>query len=259
MKTLNNQLSEFDKAQLKKYWNLLNTNSIKAPFSKWDTALCINNPTEGILLSGINPSGFNRNSGNTTLYSYRNSHGTYWRHKHDQIDGNDEFLLNHTAYIDLFPFVETKQEVFLEEIRDFTDFQVKTLEITLEIIENHIKPKLIIAANKATAYYWGLDKKSTWLGYNLIPVKEEDFPSCLEGKNIELFQIHSDTGYKNGVTDRIRQDKFHKSNINGSYFISYAMYDDRHIKNHPEKVLMPEIVKSLFLWIQEKQKTNNGK
>ena len=37
--------------------------------------------------------------------------------------------------------------------------------------------------------------------------------------------------------------------ILGAYFISYALYDDRHVSKYPQKILSPEIVKSLFEWI----------
>lgn len=219
--------------------------------------MCCANPQNGILITGINP-GYNRKFPNGGYYTFEETmlneeqhKSSYWRNKKKQIVGDDPFLLQRTAYLDLFPYSESSQKKFRQELEEIgtsiDNIQVKTLEVTLEEIEEHLRPKLIIAANKETAYYWGIDKKSTWLGYQLEPVAS--LPSCLEGKSIILYRI-TGTRFQMEKKDRIGQDKFSgKSNILGAYFISYALYDDRHVSKYPQKILSPEIVKSLFEWI----------
>ena len=162
-------------------------------------------------------------------------------------------LIRNTAYLDLFPFSESSQTKFLSEIENKDNknkFQVKVLEITLEEIE-YLRPKLIIAANKQTSYYWGIKKDCTWLGYNLKEVEETYKPECLKDKDIRLYRIGGETGYKE-AKDRIGQDKFpnsinRKSNLLGSYFIDYALYDDRH--KYPSRILNPSIIKELYEFV----------
>ena len=154
------------------------------------------------------------------------------------------------AYLDLFPYSESSQKKFLDEInKNIESFQVSVLEITLSEIER-LSPKLIIAANKQTSYYWGIKKDSTWLGYNLQVVDKSQQPDCLLGKDIKLYQIVGKTGNKDAC-DRIGQDKYPstkggKSNLLGAYFIDYALYDNRHKEKYPTRILEPSIVKELY-------------
>lgn len=220
-----------------------------ADFVKKGIAFCHGNPVHGILLTGINPSG---EGGKVVYYKFKEARdippSQYWKHKKMQIVGNDERLLNNTAYLDLFPYFESSQNDFENAVHPHIDFQVKVLEITQKNIEEHIQPRLIIAANDTTAYYWGFRQETTWLGYDFIKVV--DVPNCLKNTRIELYQINPANGFRND-TDRVGQDKYLTSNIKGAYFIPYAMYDDRHYKTSPDKVLSPELVKELFEWIVE--------
>ena len=222
-----------------------------ADFIKKGIAFCHSNPSNGILLTGINPSG---EGGANCFYTFKDAinkipPSQYWKNKKKQIVGNvgnDSWLLDHTAYLDLFPYFESNQEEFENALNANIEFQVKVLEITQKNIEEYIQPKLIIAANDRSAYYWGFRPDTTWLGYDFIKV--DDIPDCLKGKRIPLFQINPNNGFRK-ANDRVGQDKYQVSKIKGSYFIPYAMYDDRHYSMYPDKILTPEIVKNIFEWI----------
>ena len=220
-------------------------------FIRKGIAFCHGNPSHGVLLTGINPSG---NGGANVFYTFRGAKddppSRYWEHKKKQIVGKIEELIDKTAYLDLFPYFESSQDTFEETIRPHIDFQVKVLEITQTIIEEYIRPRLIIAANAKAAYYWGFRPDSTWLGYDYIKV--DNVPECLRNTKIQLYRINPDNGFRN-VSDRVGQDRYHISNIKGAYFIPYAMYDDRHNSSCPEKVLTPEIVMNLIDWINQQE------
>ena len=254
MEYLNNHclecLTETEREMCKSYINL----GENADFiSKKGIAFCHNNPSHGILLTGINPSG---NGGANVFYTVRDTFrdakdippSKYWEHKKNQIVGKFDKLIDNTAYLDLFPYFESSQDTFEETIRTHIDFQVKVLEITQTIIEEYIRPMLVIAANAKAAYYWGLKKDVTWLGYDLIKVN--NVPECLRNTKIQLYRINPTNGFRND-SDRVGQDKYHISNIKGAYFISYAMYDNRHYSRYPERILTPEIVLDLLDWINQ--------
>jgi hypothetical protein len=229
--------------------------------------MCCANPVGGILITGINPS-FNPKCPYGGYYTFRDAIQdvkSYWKNKREQIFGNDNSLIDKTAYLDMFPYSESNQNKFKTELennckyfqeifqdkkdKDVKSFQVSVLEITLSEIER-LSPKLIIAANKQTSYYWGIKKDSTWLGYNLQVVDKSQQPDCLLGRDIKLYQIVGKTGYKD-ADDRIGQDKYPatkggKSNLLGAYFIDYALYDNRHKKKYPKRILEPSIIKKLY-------------
>lgn len=239
-------LTETEREMCKRYIELGNN----ADFIKKGIAFCHNNPSHGIMLTGINPSG---EGGENVYYTFKEAiedipPSQYWKHKKHQIVGKNEELINNTAYLDLFPFFESSQKKFQETILPHIDFQVKVLETTQRIIEEYIQPRLIIAANDMAAYYWGFRPDTTWLGYDFIKV--ENVPECLKNMRIQLYRINPVNGFRN-ASDRVGQDKYFESNIKGAYFIPYAMYDDRHYTTCPDKVLSPELVKKLFEWIDE--------
>lgn len=244
-------LTETEQAMCKRYIDL----GDNAEFVKEGIAFCYNNPSQGILLTGINPSG---NGGENVFYTFEQTIrelnnpelkiSQYWKHKKYQIVDDCKWLIDRTAYLDLFPYYESSQKKFLEAIRPHIDFQVKVLEITQRIIEEYIKPRLIIAANDTAAFYWGFRPNTTWLGYDFIKV--DDVPECLKNTKIRLYRINPTNGFRN-ASDRVGQDRYHISNIKGAYFIPYAMYNDLHYSSYPDKILTPDIVKELLDWINQ--------
>lgn len=226
---------------------------IHADFTNNGIAMCCNSDETigGILITGINP-GYNPECPKGVFYTFSetmrnvelNKSSSYWRNKESQFYDKDYTLLNKTAYLDLFPFAQSKQKQFMSDIAKNTTFQVRTLEITLDEIER-LRPKLIIAANTSTSYYWGITK-ATWLGYNLRKVEKVKMPNCIKNTKLRLYKIDGDTGYKD-ANDRVGQNVYtHKSNLLGSYFIEYGLYDERMKAKSPQYLLTPEILKSLY-------------
>lgn len=256
---LTSEQMEHDRNLAEKYLNVLKQAAVKnsplyvdGDFVSRGVTMCCANPIGGILITGINPS-FNSKSPYGGYYTFREAiqdSKSYWKNKREQIFGNESLLIEKTAYLDLFPYSESNQNKFQDEIgKNVKSFQVCVLEITLSEIER-LSPKLIIAANKQTSYYWGIKKDSTWLGYNLQVVNKSQLPDCLKEQDIKLYQIVGETGYKD-ADDRIGQDKYPatkdgKSNLLGAYFIDYALYDDRHKEKYPKRILKPSIVKKLY-------------
>jgi len=256
---LTSEQMEHDRDLAEQYLKILKQAAVKdspqyvdGDFVTRGVTMCCANPIGGILITGINPS-FNPRSPYGCYYTFRDAiqNGySYWKNKREQFIGNDISLIEKMAYLDLFPYSESSQKKFLDEInKNIESFQVSVLEITLSEIER-LCPKLIIAANKQTSYYWGIKKDSTWLGYNLQVVDKSQQPDCLLGRDIKLYQIVGKTGYKD-ADDRIGQDKYPatkggKSNLLGAYFIDYALYDNRHKKKYPERILEPSIIKKLY-------------
>ena len=256
---LTSEQMEHDKDLAEQYLKVLEQAAVKnsplyvdGDFVSRGVTMCCANPIGGILITGINPS-FNPKSPYGGYYTFMDAikdSKSYWRNKREQLFGNDYSLIEKTAYLDLFPYSESIQNKFQKEIdENVKSFQVRVLEITLSEIER-LSPKLIIAANKQTSYYWGVKKDSTWLGYNLQVVDKYQQPECLMDKDIKLYQIVGETGYKDAI-DRIGQDKYPsilggKSNLLGAFFIDYALYDNRHVEKHPTKILEPSIVKELY-------------
>lgn len=256
---LTSEQMEHDKDLAEQYLKVLEQAAVKnsplyvdGDFVSRGVTMCCANPIGGILITGINPS-FNPKSPYGGYYTFMDAikdSKSYWRNKREQLFGNDYSLIEKTAYLDLFPYSESIQNKFQKEIdENVKSFQVRVLEITLSEIER-LSPKLIIAANKQTSYYWGIKKDSTWLGYNLQVVDKYQQPECLMDKDIKLYQIVGETGYKDAI-DRIGQDKYPsilggKSNLLGAFFIDYALYDNRHVEKHPTKILEPSIVKELY-------------
>ena len=256
---LTSEQMEHDKDLAEQYLKVLEQAAVKnsplyvdGDFVSRGVTMCCANPIGGILITGINPS-FNPKSPYGGYYTFMDAikdSKSYWRNKREQLFGNDYQLIVKTAYLDLFPYSESIQNKFQKEIdENVKSFQVRVLEITLSEIER-LSPKLIIAANKQTSYYWGIKKDSTQLGYNLQVVDKYQQPECLMDKDIKLYQIVGETGYKDAI-DRIGQDKYPsilggKSNLLGAFFIDYALYDNRHVEKHPTKILEPSIVKELY-------------
>ena len=124
-------LTEAEQAMCKRYIDLGNN----VDFIRKGIAFCHGNPSHGVLLTGINPSG---NGGANVFYTFRGAKddppSRYWEHKKKQIVGKIEELIDKTAYLDLFPYFESSQDTIEETIRPHIEFQVKVLEITQTIM-----------------------------------------------------------------------------------------------------------------------------
>ncbi|MDL2224447.1 hypothetical protein LJB92_03950, partial [Bacteroidales bacterium OttesenSCG-928-M06] len=81
-------------------------------------------------------------------------------------------LRENTTYLDMFYFREKEQGFLKKHILSNPDgikFIVDQVNLTQHIIEDVIKPKVIIVANKESSAYWGklAEEGIIWMGYEL--------------------------------------------------------------------------------------------
>lgn len=146
---------------------------------------CNNLMQKDILVTGINPS-FNPRDKDVTTYEFQDivdndKPAYYWtlikemlRSESDKIDYTQQ-----TAYLDLFYFKETRQDYLRKSILKNplgVQFLVDQLRITQQVIEEIIKPKVIVIKNKESYAYWGKlsDKGYIWMGYEFEHLERYD-------------------------------------------------------------------------------------
>lgn len=143
--------------------------------------ICANNPSNGILLTGINPSYVGNKQESFIPVSFNNCQGRYWNPLKKMI--GSFALQGNFAYLDLFPLRVTKQ---LQEFEKFVplDLKVAILQVTQNEIER-LQPRLIIHANITSSFYWGTDIMHPWMGYKLSSLPQ---PESLREKG-KLYRI----------------------------------------------------------------------
>lgn len=189
--------------------------------------VCCNNDaligSRPILLSGINPSD---NQKEPKDFIFKETTGTFWIKKKNQFGP----LVNEMAYTDLFPLRVSRQDDFEKVLKEENKLRADFLSITQKAIED-LQPRLIIHANRASLYYWGLSKKAElnpWMGYKFRPlnigyVKELDFISEERLRRFPIYIIE-------GVTDsckRINHDCIPSTSLQGTIFVEYVMEERR--------------------------------
>lgn len=178
-----------------------------------------NNSQKDILITGINPS-FREGSENFDSFGFdiqdefkNNKYDNYWgplkKMVYDEIQKID--LRPKTSYLDIFYFREKNQKVLKNELlpnKYGLKFLAEQLNLTQHIIEDVIKPKLVIVKNKESSGYWGrlADKSIFWMGYDL-----EFVESSIIG---ELFKIKGFINSSERIAPEIKT-----SNLNNSLIL----------------------------------------
>lgn len=140
----------------------------------------INECQKDILITGINPS-FRNNFDNCGSFGFdiqvefqNIKYDNYWSPLKKMIYDNETNidLRVNTAYLDIFYFREQVQKVLTNEIlpnQDGIQFLVDQINLTQHVVEDIIKPKVIIVKNKESSVYWGKlsGKGVIWMGYDL--------------------------------------------------------------------------------------------
>lgn len=177
-----------------------------------------NNSQKDILITGINPS-FREGSENFGSFGFdiqdefkNNKHDNYWGPLKKMVyDESQEIDLRpKTSYLDIFYFREKKQKVLKNELlpnKRGLKFLAEQLNLTQHIIEDVIKPKLVIVKNKESSGYWGklADKSIFWMGYDL-----EFIESSIIG---ELFKIKGLINSSERIAPEIRTTNLNNSLI----------------------------------------------
>ena len=190
--------------------------------------VCCNNDaltgTRPILLTGINPSD---NQHEPKDFIFKDTTGTFWAKKKNQFGS----LVNKMAYMDLFPLRASRQDGFEKVLKEENKLRADFLSITQNAIEN-LQPRLIIHANRASLYYWGLSKKAEinpWMGYKFRPlnineVKELDF---ISEERLRRFPFYIIEGDFIDSCKRINHDRFSSTSLQGTIFVEYVMEERR--------------------------------
>lgn len=141
-----------------------------------------NTEQKDILITGFNPS-FNPLESKNKHFNFsdfvykRVSNSRYWQPIIKMIYSDDIDLRADTAYLDLFYFREKEEAFFKKSILNTPNgirFVIDQLNLTQHIIEDIVKPKVIIVKNKESSAYWGKlakDKGIIWMGYELEPLE----------------------------------------------------------------------------------------
>ena len=138
-----------------------------------------NDMAKNVLITGFNPSFRSTDVINFQSFNFKHiledpKWDNYWgslkKIIYDPLSNID--LRSQTAYLDIFYFRERTQILFKNEIlksKEGIHFAVEQLKLTQYIVENIIKPKIIIVKNKESAAYWGkyANNGIVWMGYQL--------------------------------------------------------------------------------------------
>lgn len=136
-----------------------------------------NDAQKDILITGINPS-FNPSDARNKSFSFgdilfdRVPKSRYWQPVRKMLCDAGVDFRDRAAYLDLFYFREKEQKFLRREILpkpEGIQFLVEQLNLTQHIIEDVVRPKIIVVANKESAAYWGklAEHGAVWMGYDL--------------------------------------------------------------------------------------------
>lgn len=137
---------------------------------------------------------------------------TYWKTVKRILEGSKFSYVK--EHLDLFAIRKTPQD-FLRKVgvdkegNPALHFLAKHLWYTQQFLENYLKPKVIVLANKAAGAYLGLDSKYVWMGYKTKEVITEiEFP----GKVYKIIGIRNEERL-------IRQDQRYNNQLNGTLIL----------------------------------------
>lgn len=147
-------------------------------------AFAENSQQRDILVTGINPSFRETKQANECsplqwkiedIWSSP-KHDNYWSLTKSILHDDHIDLLPRAGYLDIFYFREQNQK-FLEAILSKPEgirFVAEQLNLTMHIIEEIVKPKLIVVKNKGSWAYFGKYAQENgwiWMGYAFEPIR----------------------------------------------------------------------------------------
>jgi hypothetical protein len=183
---------------IEQIWNSENINQLAKdmPWLKSRGYIFATPSRSDLLITGINPS-FKENSendpkgrgGSATVHFQLETWLKENKRRWDPYFGplrkmlvdeqNDINLMERFDYLDIFHYKYKQQAILTQKILKSAEgisFIADELNLTQHIIEDVIKPKLILVMNKETHAYWGKlkDKGFVWMGYNFEKVRDYD-------------------------------------------------------------------------------------
>ncbi|EKT3958583.1 hypothetical protein JE945_002447 [Flavobacterium psychrophilum] len=163
--------------KLLEIWNKNYVNELPEIIKERGFNYSINNEQKDILITGINPSFRKGDENGNVCFDFKiiakdSKYDTYWTSLKKLVINDEINLINKTACLDIFYFREKDQKFLTKNILTNTSgltFVAEQLNLTQHIIEDIIKPKVIIVKNKESAAYWGkyAEKGIFWMGYEL--------------------------------------------------------------------------------------------
>lgn len=136
-----------------------------------------------ILITGINPSFREEDKEGNLIWDIDKTlkgeeYDVYWSPVRRLLHNDNIDLRDYATYLDIFYYREKDQKFLRSELLTSPDgirFVVDQLNLTMNIIEQIIKPKLIIVKNKESWAYFGKyaqEKGWIWMGYTFEPIRE---------------------------------------------------------------------------------------
>lgn len=210
------------------------------------------NEQKDILITGFNPSYREGEPagvfhGPISEIWYKEKYDNYWGPIKKMINDEGVDLRDRTDYLDIFYFREQEQRFLNDKILGSPNgikFVVDQLNLTMHIIEEIVKPRLLIIKNKESWAYFGklFDEKGwVWMGYQFEHIQ-----------NMACGELCRINGLLNSK-ERIAPE-FQNTNLKGSFVLftkhinQYTAVDERPT---------PQIIKSILDWYNSERVVRN--
>lgn len=226
--------------RLLEIWNEKHTDELPEIIKERGFNYSINNEQKDILITGINPSFRKGDENGNVCFDFKiiakeTKYDTYWTSLKKLVLDENINLIENTACLDIFYFRERDQKFLTKNVLSNNaglTFVAQQLNLTQHIIEDVIKPKVIIVKNKESAAYWGkyADKGIIWMGYELEFVEITPFG--------ELYKIIGLLNSTNRIAPEIKQ-----TNIKNS-LILFTVHINQYTKK--EKRPTPKFINELL-------------
>lgn len=227
--------------KLLKIWNKNYMNELPEIIKERGFNYSINYESKDILITGINPSFRKGEHNGNECFDFKIiakdiKYDKYWTSLKKIVLDEHIDLINNTAYLDIFYFRERDQKFLTRNILSNPaglSFVAEQLNLTQHVIEDIIKPKVIIVKNKESATYWGkyADKGILWMGYDLDYLEYTAFG--------ELYKIKGLVNSNDRIASEIK-----KTNLENS-LILFTVHINQYTKK--EKRPTPSFINELLL------------
>lgn len=227
--------------RLLEIWNRNYINELPEIIKERGFNYSVNQEPKDILITGINPSFRKGDDNGNMCFDFKiiakdTKYDTYWSSLKKLVVDEQIDLINNTACLDIFYFRERDQNFLAKNILSNPaglSFVAEQLNLTQHIIEDVIKPKVIIVKNKESAAYWGkyADKGIVWMGYELEFIENTAFG--------ELYKIKGLINSTQRISPEIKQ-----TNIENS-LILFTVHINQYTKR--EKRPTPSFINELLL------------
>ena len=190
------------------------------PILKRGYKVAVNDEQKDIFILGFNPRLIG--NGNSSTFRFPDVEHPYpYLVKHMLVsDQND--LMGRSTYLDMFGFKEPNHEVAMQNIicnPKVFGYVAAQVALTQDVIEDVIRPKLIVILDQDIWAFFGKVKGLTWMGYSFKAVS-----------NVNGYELCEITGFSK-AKDRISQDSRLASTLVGTKVL---FTDGKHVSKFPK-------------------------